>query len=111
AGLSLVTTHCSCEFLQELQAFDEVRLEMRLKDAQENRLELVFDYWCLRDGREELAARGEQGIACLWAGETGKHRTAIPHALVAALQPYAKGPIPGLYADAASDFDTADAAE
>lgn len=99
AGLALVTTHCSCEFLQELRAFDEVRLEMRLKEACENRLELVFDYWCRRDGVEELVARGEQGIACLWAARAGKRRTAIPRALVAALRPYAKGPITGLLLD------------
>lgn len=105
AGLSLVTTHCSCEFLQELQAFDEVRLDMRLKEARENRLELVFDYWCQRDGVEELVARGEQGIACLWAAKTGKRRTAIPRALVAALQPYARGPISGLFLEDDPDPD------
>ncbi len=99
AGLSLVTTHCSCEFLQELRAFDEVRLDMRLKGAGENRVELAFEYWCRRDGADELVARGEQGIACLWAEKTGKPRHAIPRALVAALQPYAKGPIAGLFLD------------
>jgi enediyne biosynthesis thioesterase len=98
AGLSLVTTHCSCEFLKELQAFDEVRLEMRLKEASEDRLELLFDYWVEREGGEELVARGKQGIACLWAEETGKRRTAVPSALVAALQPYARAPMRGLAA-------------
>jgi acyl-CoA thioesterase FadM len=104
-GLSLVTTHCSCEFLQELQAFDEVRLEMRLKEAHENRLELVFEYWVERDGIDQLVARGKQGIACLWAEKTGKPRTAIPSALVAALRPYAKGSMTG--AMVVDDPDTA----
>lgn len=94
AGLALVTTHCSCEFVQELQAFDEVRLEMRLKDADDHRIELAFDYWCSRDGGAEvLAARGAQGIACLRTSALGKSPTPIPPALVAALRPY--GPSPG----------------
>ena len=61
-GLSLVTTRCSCEYLAELLAFDEVLLRMRLGALVQNRITLVFEYWrCVATG-EELVARGEQQI-------------------------------------------------
>src|SRR5262245_1038532 len=64
-GLCLVTTRCSCEFLAELGAFDEVVVRMRLARMSQSGLSLAFEYWRQRPGREELVGRGEQGIACL----------------------------------------------
>src|SRR5206468_11861644 len=43
-GLILVTTRCSCDYLQELSVFDEVVIRMRLAQAAQNRLTLAFDY-------------------------------------------------------------------
>ena len=63
AGLALVTTRCSCEFLRELSAFDEVVIRMRLADAVQNRLTMRFDYARVHAGGEDLAARGEQQVA------------------------------------------------
>ncbi|MBV8314154.1 MAG: acyl-CoA thioesterase, partial [Planctomycetaceae bacterium] len=44
-GLSLVTTRCSCEYLAELAAYDEVVVRMRLADLAQNRITLAFEYW------------------------------------------------------------------
>ncbi len=64
-GLALVTTRVSCEYLDEVRAFDELLIEMRLGSLSQNRVLMHFDYHRLRDGRRELVARGQQEIACM----------------------------------------------
>lgn len=64
-GLALVTTRVSCEYLAELTAFDEVLIRMRLAGLTQNQVTMKFEYFRIRGGREELAARGEQQIACM----------------------------------------------
>src|SRR6266849_5713005 len=61
-GLALVTVKCSCEYLAELSAFDQVVVRMRLGALAQNRLTLLFEYWQDRDGQEDLVARGEQQV-------------------------------------------------
>src|SRR5436853_4397767 len=56
--LALVTTRCSCEYLVELSAFDEVVLRMRLKTLMQSRIAIVFEYWRQGGEGEELVARG-----------------------------------------------------
>src|SRR5688572_12012770 len=43
--LCLVTTRCSCEFLVEISAFDEVVVRMHLGALMQNRISLAFEYW------------------------------------------------------------------
>ncbi len=87
-GLSLVTTRCSCEFLAELSAFDQVVVRMRLEGMAQNRLSLGFEYWRAADGAEELVARGEQQIACMRREAGRLVATGVPEALRRALEPY-----------------------
>lgn len=63
--LSLVTVRCSCEYLGELFAFDEVLVRMRLGGLTQGRMSLRFDYYRVSSGTEQLIARGEQEIACM----------------------------------------------
>lgn len=63
--LSLVTVRCSCEYLGELVAFDQVLVRMRLRGLTQGRLSLRFDYFRVSSGTEQLVARGEQEIACM----------------------------------------------
>jgi enediyne biosynthesis thioesterase len=87
-GLALVTTRVSCEYLGELHAFDEVRLRMRLGGVAQNRITLRFEYWRRAGEGEELAARGEQEVACM-RREGGETVAApLPGALRDALLPY-----------------------
>jgi enediyne biosynthesis thioesterase len=86
----LVTTRCSCEYLAELNAFDEVVIRMSLAELTRNRMSLSFEYRRVRSGvPEELVARGEQGLACM-RPEGGQLRPAPwPAELASALEAYA----------------------
>ena len=75
-GLLLVTLKCSCEYLHELRAFDEVIIRMRLGELVQNRITMLFEYWRQAGEREELVARGEQQVACL--RKSGDHVTPVP---------------------------------
>ncbi len=89
-GLALATVRCSCDYLAELFAFDQVSVRMRLGGVVQNRITLLFEYWRLTAGDgEELAARGEQVVACMRREGERTVPTAIPVALREALKPYA----------------------
>jgi enediyne biosynthesis thioesterase len=83
-GLLLVTVRCSCEYFAELFAFDEIIVRMRLADMTQNRITMAFDY--VRGG--EVAARGEQQIACMRREGSRSVPTPIPAALREALRGY-----------------------
>jgi enediyne biosynthesis thioesterase len=87
--LALATLRCTCEYLAELSAFDEVAVRMRLGELVQNRITLEFEYFRLSAGGEELVARGQQQIACL--RRQGKQMTPapLPAELHAALRLYA----------------------
>jgi enediyne biosynthesis thioesterase len=90
-GLALATVRISCDYLAELFAFDEVAVRMRLGGVTQNRITLLFEYWRLAGtgtGGEELAARGEQVVACMRREGDRTVPTAIPVALREALKPY-----------------------
>lgn len=87
-GLSLVTTRCSCEYLDELAAFDEVVIRMRLGALTPTRLTLTFEYWRRRGEREQLVARGEQQVACLRREGGRLVPIPVPRALTDALRAY-----------------------
>ena len=86
-GLALATVRCSCDYLAELEAFDNIVLRMRLGEVVQNRLTLLFEYW----RGEELVARGEQQVACMRRENGRTVPTPIPAALRGALRPYAEG--------------------
>jgi len=87
-GTVLVTTRCSCDYLDELVAFDEVVVRMRLGAMTQSRISMLFEYWRRRDGAEELVARGEQQVACLRREGERLVAAPVPAALRAALAPY-----------------------
>ena len=89
-GLKLITTRCSCEYVQELAAFDVIVVRMRLAALLQNRMTLAFEYWRQRSGAAEaLVARGEQQIAFMRPDERGSViAAAIPEELRAALKPF-----------------------
>ena len=89
-GLYLATTRCSCDYLAELVAFDEIVIRMRLGAMMQNRLTMTFDYVRLRGANEELVARGEQQVAFMRREGGGLVPTPIPTVLREALRPYAE---------------------
>jgi enediyne core biosynthesis thioesterase len=88
----LVTTRCSCEYLVELAAFDEVVLRMRVGEVIQNRLSLRFEYWRHTGEQEELVARGEQQVA--WLKREGDRLvpTPVPKSLLDSIDAYRKQP-------------------
>ena len=86
--LALVTLRCSCEYLAELSAFDEVVVRMRLVGLAQNRLSLGFEYWRVAGGAEALVARGEQQIACMFRKGERLEAVPVPSALQEALRAY-----------------------
>ncbi len=83
-GFAMVTTRVSCEYLNELNAFDELTIVMRLGEIKQNRVAMLFEYW----RGEELVARGEQEIACMQREGDSIVPTTIPLSLSSALQDY-----------------------
>jgi len=90
-GLALATLRVSCEYFAELYAFDEVLIRMRLGELAQNRITMRFEYWRVKDGHEELVARGEQEVACLRRAGEKLLPTPVPQTLREALQAYAAG--------------------
>ena len=89
-GLSLITVRCSCDYLAELSAFDEVVIRMRLGALMQSRMLLLFEVWRNTEKGEELVARGEQVIACMRRTEEGLVPTPVPETLREALRTYAE---------------------
>jgi enediyne core biosynthesis thioesterase len=87
--LAFATVRVSCEYFAELFAFDEVTLRMSLGALKQNRITMIFEYWCFARNSKELIARGEQEVACMRRKGDILVPTPIPKSLRDALQPYA----------------------
>lgn len=87
--LRLVTLRVSCEYFNELRAFDEVEIRMRLAFIRQHRIGLDFDYALISNNPEQLAARGFQEIGCMRLGHDGLSTVEPPVHLSDALLPYA----------------------
>jgi len=87
-GLALVTTRCSCEYLSELSAFDEITLRMKLGGIALNKITLLFEYWRGTNGERALAARGEQQVACMQREGDRLYAAPFPASLSEALRAY-----------------------
>lgn len=88
-GLALVTVRCSCEYLAELRAFDQVAVRMRLAKLEQNRITMDFEYWKLAQEGEQLVARGQHVVACMRREQGGGITpTPVPEDLVIALRQY-----------------------
>jgi enediyne core biosynthesis thioesterase len=88
-GLALITLRCSCDYLGELKAFDQVVVRMFLSSMSQNRIAMRFEYW--REGEQpELVARGEQEIACMQRDGDCLVPVPVPKSLREALAPFAE---------------------
>ncbi|HZP54470.1 MAG TPA: acyl-CoA thioesterase [Actinocrinis sp.] len=83
--LKLFTLKVDCEFLSEITAFDELSIRMRLEDLTQTQIEFAFDYVRLREGLEDLVARGRQRVACMRGPNTDTRPTPVPEPLRRAL--------------------------
>ena len=83
------TVRCACEYLSELNVFDEIIVRMRLAELVQNRITLAFEYYRNKSGAEELVARGEQQIACMRREGERLVPAPVPASLRKALSGYA----------------------
>ncbi len=89
--LRLVTLRTSCDFFDELAAFDEVEIRMRLAHVRGHRIGLDFEYLVDRDGALVIAAAGFQEVGCLRRSGGGFTPSDPPATLLAALKPFSGG--------------------
>jgi enediyne biosynthesis thioesterase len=86
--LRLVTLRVSCDYFQELNAFDEMEVQMSLAYIQQHKLGLNFSYLKVEDGPAAIAARGFQEIGCMRLTDRGLVPTSVPPSLAVALKPF-----------------------
>lgn len=86
--LRLVTLRVSCEYFEELSAFDEIELHMTLAYARQHRLGLEFEIERRSSGRQICVARGSQELGCMRLGASGLVPFPLPAELTKALRPF-----------------------
>ena len=87
-NLALVTLNCSCEYFEELKAFDEITVKMYLQKMVQNKISMLFDYYKRTGESEKLIAKGKQETACMARKDGHYVVTAIPKELHDALLEY-----------------------
>lgn len=96
-GFTLATTRAACSYYRELAPLDDVAVRMRASAITPSRLTMVFQYVRIgADGAEELAAEGEQEIACMRRVDGRMQPAALPEALREAAAIYMGSPAPAL---------------
>jgi enediyne biosynthesis thioesterase len=90
--LRLVTLRVSCEYFEELNAFDEIDVQMSLAYIRQNKLGLNFSYLKVQDGPPAVAARGFQEIGCMRLTGQGLVPINVPPSLAEALKPFQARP-------------------
>jgi enediyne biosynthesis thioesterase len=88
--LKLFTLKVECEFFAEITAFDELSVRMRLEELTQTQIQFRFDYVQLKNGLENIVARGRQRIACMRGPNTETVPSRVPEELRTALAPYAE---------------------
>jgi enediyne core biosynthesis thioesterase len=92
ADLKLFTIKSECEYLSEISAFDELSIRMRLEELTQTQIGFAFDYVRVREGVEELIARGRQRVACMRGANGSTTPARVPEQLRLALEGYAVTP-------------------
>lgn len=87
-GLALVTRHVSCEYLSELQPFDQIVVRMRLGELTQSDILLLFEYFRESASGLELIAQGEQKVSCMRRRNGHLAAAPVPQSLRTALEEY-----------------------
>lgn len=87
--LQLATTHCECDYFDELNAFDEVDIRMRLESLTRSRIQMGFEYIRVNGEQgDDVVAHGTQEIAVLSIDDGELSPMEIPEALSEALKQF-----------------------
>jgi len=86
--LALITLNCSCQFLSELKAFDEVLVLMSLSEIQSNKIKMLFEYYKIENGYNKKVAIGTHEIGCFKRIISELRPVPIPDSLIKVLGEY-----------------------
>jgi enediyne core biosynthesis thioesterase len=84
--LKLFTIKAECEYLSEVSAFDELSIRMRLEELTQTQIGFAFEYVRVRDGVQDLIARGRQRVACMRGVNGATAPVRVPEQLRLALE-------------------------
>jgi enediyne biosynthesis thioesterase len=87
--LKLFTVKVSCEYLGDINAFDELSIRMSLDEMTQTQIQFRFDYFKITQGQEKMVARGRQRIACMRGPNNRTVPSPVPAELRAAVERYA----------------------
>jgi enediyne biosynthesis thioesterase len=90
--LKLFTVKVQCEYMGDINAFDDLSIRMSLDEITQTQIQFRFDYFKIKQGQEKMVARGWQRIACMRGPNTRTVPSLIPAELRAAVAPYAATP-------------------
>ncbi|MES0030394.1 acyl-CoA thioesterase [Mesorhizobium sp. M0040] len=88
-GLRLVTLSVTCQYFEEIYAFDEIEVTMHLSYVRGNRIGLDFHYFKIMADQKITAAQGFQEIGCMRKDRDGMSPIAPPKSLADALNQFA----------------------
>ncbi|MBI1806786.1 MAG: acyl-CoA thioesterase [Ignavibacteria bacterium] len=86
--LYLVTSRSNCDFFSEAFVFDEIIVRMSLLQLSQSRITMGFDYIRMKNGKEELLARGEQQVVCMRRSGVHVEAAEVPPNILHALKEY-----------------------
>jgi enediyne biosynthesis thioesterase len=86
--LTLSVVESGFEPLAGVFDFDEISIRMRLAGLTTTGIDLAFDFVRVRDGREELVARGRQRLVCVRDADGAAVPERVLPALESALKEY-----------------------
>lgn len=90
--LKLFTVKVQCEYMGDINAFDELAIRMSLDEITQTQIQFRFDYYKIMPDQEKLVARGRQRIACMRGPNTRTVPSLIPAELRTAVAPYTTNP-------------------
>ena len=77
-GLKIFTLECSCEYVAEVFAFDEIAVRMRLAELTQTQVAFTFEYVRLHGATEQRVATGRQRVLCMRTGDDGLKPARVP---------------------------------
>jgi len=86
-GLKIFTVSCSCEYLAEVTAFEEISVRLTLDELTQSQVAFSFDY--VRLPEEQAVATGRQRVVCMRYEHDRLVPARVPDALRSALAPFA----------------------
>ncbi len=86
--LRLVTLRVACDYFEELNAFDEIEVQMSLAHLRQHKIGLAFNYMKTTSAQRGTAARGFQEIGCMRLTSKGLVPIDVPRPLAEALRPF-----------------------